>query len=793
MATKRSPEWFRDLENDLDSAPTEISSRNSSARSRCSGRSRTTLDSNSTFIQEDVDFDDDSYTINGRRSRENSAKYGRRSSVTSSNSRPESGLTFTTTATTATSLDYNFLEESLSNLNIFNRLQREQIQQSDFNSENLYYKNNGGSTSPVQNLVIPELPEGQHLVINIRSTWGDRHYVGLNGIEMYSSEGLPITIKSIWADPPDINVLPEYSKDPRVVTNLINGIYRTTDDLNLWLAPFTLGNDHVISITFECRVRLAMLRIWNYNKSRIHSFRGARDIEVSLDDQLIFRGEIAKASGGLTGPLMDAFGDMILFTLDEDILQSISQNDDTFSAKYDDMFSQYSDDTDKEMNRPLTANSNRIDDELQRPLTVAEYKAESRTTMNDRNHFQAEGKLLQIILHQNWSGDSSLIGLTSLEIFSDDEMASIIVPDVVETHPVPFPEVTRLFDGENVTTDSNRMFLFQQDYNHNSTDLPSIVINFHRKRHFNGIRVWNYNSSLEESYLGVKLLSVRVDGRLISPPGGFLIRRAPGNRHYDFAQEINLLYPHLTVSSSHQSRSSHSIRLTEIDSLSSPEIPLSRMSAFDEYEPTVTPRGFVFQFQLFSTWNDSYYVGLNGIELYDGHGQIIPLTGGDIAAFPDSVNVLDGINDDVRTPDKLIDGINDSRDARHMWLAPILPKITNRVYVIFDYPVTVSIIKLWNYAHKPGRGVKEFALLVDDLLVYHGTLKIANSNDGYPVAHSTILFTKDDYVYKQERPFAIRSSPEDSRHTSDQNDQFKRDQTDQCTVIAFLPINQIRV
>lgn len=32
----------------------------------------------------------------------------------------------------------------------------------------------------------------------------------------------------------------------------------------------------------------------NYNKSRIHSYRGAKDIEISLDDNLIFEGEIQR-------------------------------------------------------------------------------------------------------------------------------------------------------------------------------------------------------------------------------------------------------------------------------------------------------------------------------------------------------------------------------------------------------------------------------------------------------------------------------------------------------------------
>lgn len=45
----------------------------------------------------------------------------------------------------------------------------------------------------------------------------------------------------------------------------------------------------------------------------------------------------------------------------------------------------------------------------------------------------------------------------------------------------------------------------------------------------------------------------------------------------------------------------------------------------------------------------------------------------DIAAFPESVNIIEGIDNDIRTPDKLIDGINNAKDGRHAWLAPILP------------------------------------------------------------------------------------------------------------------------
>jgi len=66
----------------------------------------------------------------------------------------------------------------------------------------------------------------------------------------------------IRADPADINDLPEYGNDPRVVTNLIDGVNKTRDDIHMWLAPFTSGQNHFIYMTFEHSVQIAMIRIW---------------------------------------------------------------------------------------------------------------------------------------------------------------------------------------------------------------------------------------------------------------------------------------------------------------------------------------------------------------------------------------------------------------------------------------------------------------------------------------------------------------------------------------------------
>ena len=43
-----------------------------------------------------------------------------------------------------------------------------------------------------------------------------------------------------------------------------------------------------------------ILFLKNYNKNRIHSSRGAKDIEIALDGHMIFKGEISQACGNIT-------------------------------------------------------------------------------------------------------------------------------------------------------------------------------------------------------------------------------------------------------------------------------------------------------------------------------------------------------------------------------------------------------------------------------------------------------------------------------------------------------------
>ncbi|CAK4695903.1 unnamed protein product [Aphanomyces euteiches] len=168
---------------------------------------------------------------------------------------------------------------------------------------------------------IPILPRGRTLVLECFTTWGDPYYIGLNGLDLFDDRGQPVKVSSpqnqVRAVPASINVLPEYAsdKDPRVATNLLDGVNYTCDDLHMWLAPFSPNQLHTVTVEFDAQVVLSMVRIWNYNKSRAHSFRGVKNARLLLDNAVIFQGEIRQAPGILGA--VEQCCEVILFTTDE--------------------------------------------------------------------------------------------------------------------------------------------------------------------------------------------------------------------------------------------------------------------------------------------------------------------------------------------------------------------------------------------------------------------------------------------------------------------------------------------
>ncbi|TKR92951.1 hypothetical protein L596_007500 [Steinernema carpocapsae] len=179
------------------------------------------------------------------------------------------------------------------------------------------------------------------------------------------------------------------------------------------------------------------------------------------------------------------------------------------------------------------------------------------------------------------------------------------------------------------------------------------------------------------AYAGVRCAQFYLSSRPLV--GNVLLRKAPGYVFFDFVQDVHFDKCQL----------------------------LRPLTARPN---TRSINAFIYQIRLLSSWGDEFYIGLNGIEIFNRHNQQIKLKHQNIAAFPESVNVLPNVVGDPRSSEKLIDGVNDTTKPSHMWLTPIFPNKYARIFIIFDAPTFVSQISIYNYRKNPERGVRHIAV-----------------------------------------------------------------------------------
>eukprot|EP01022_Parablepharisma_sp_SALTPOND_P020436 TRINITY_DN372_c0_g1_i1.p1 TRINITY_DN372_c0_g1~~TRINITY_DN372_c0_g1_i1.p1 ORF type:complete len:1264 (-),score=175.40 TRINITY_DN372_c0_g1_i1:6620-10411(-) len=611
---------------------------------------------------------------------------------------------------------------------------------------------------------IPELPKGKVLTFDILSTWQDPHYVGLAGIEIFTAEGIPLKVhpSKIVAEPKDINILPEYGSDPRTVDKLVDGTYFTRDDLHVWLAPYNPGKRHYITIDLGITTTISMIRIWNYNKSRIHSERGVKDLLIALDDNQIFMGEVKKAPGTVSD--LQQCCEVLLFTEKAEVVSQIAAHDWVETVEIEESCVE----SHVVEERPPTATKRYTPEEivqiqrviaqkdaLERPLTTAmtgkqlsikeqlaakdkelallqlEEEKKKLVAQNVNKQAMAYGSSLIINILETW-GDMFYVGLTGLEIYNDksEKIAldiSHITANPKDLNSIPgysgdYRTIDKLIDGVNSTVDDKHMWLIP----YNKGQSHKIMITLPKAMYISALKFFNYNKSVEDTNRGAKIVTISVDDKLVTPKRGVVIRKAPGTAHYDFGYTVKVPY-------------TQGWEVNEISAYNKYQtIPLS---IFQEYITPSLPTGFTFEFIFYSTYGDIHYIGLNGLEMYDLLGRPmlqnrnyhIPYK---LDAVPSSVNVLSGLEGDIRTLDKLVDGYNDTLDDRHMWLTPMrntkLYAVTNRevaktpnvVTVSFNGQIALGGVRIWNYAKTPSRGAQEFAIFCDNRIIYRVFLQV---------------------------------------------------------------------
>jgi len=93
------------------------------------------------------------------------------------------------------------------------------------------------------------------------------------------------------------------SADVRTVEKLVNGRNDTTDDSDMWLAPFkntkSTSSDkdgkrepNFACVFFNAPTAISAIELWNYTKTPT---RGVHEFEVEIDGSLLFRGYLKMA------------------------------------------------------------------------------------------------------------------------------------------------------------------------------------------------------------------------------------------------------------------------------------------------------------------------------------------------------------------------------------------------------------------------------------------------------------------------------------------------------------------
>eukprot|EP00455_Lapot_gusevi_P044185 TRINITY_DN5476_c0_g1_i8.p1 TRINITY_DN5476_c0_g1~~TRINITY_DN5476_c0_g1_i8.p1 ORF type:complete len:379 (+),score=102.54 TRINITY_DN5476_c0_g1_i8:106-1137(+) len=274
-----------------------------------------------------------------------------------------------------------------------------------------------------------------------------------------------------------------------------------------------------------------------------------------------------------------------------------------------------------------------------------------------------------------------------------------------------------------------------------------------------GLRLWNYNKSPDDTSRGLKIADVFVDDVRVSPPSGFIFRKAPGNVDFDFGQTVMFDLEWANQKEDEQwNVKDYRARVSDWNK--------KQRQLSPSYILPLLPIGHVFKFVLLSTWGDVSYVGLNGIQLFDPSGQLIPVSPHNVAAKPESVAVLSGMEDDVRRLENLFDGVNHTWDPQHMWLTPFTPSQPCVVYVYFDYPVAISLIKIWNYSRTRTRGVHHLQIFLDDILIWEGVIRQApppphpdHPSTGQEKFGQSIIFAADEELMYREKEFTYDQGP----------------------------------
>jgi len=669
------------------------------------------------------------------------------------------------------------------------RIEDQSILDAVFNDISMTMDDTVDLSVSVERSVVPSLPCGERLEIEIFSNWGDCNFIGLTGIDFYDEYGRPIrskkekifsVSKEEWkhharnkARLGNLYVTYNHEEESNSTVNndllaLCDGINRTTDGKHMWKAQNRKGNKLKLGFLFPESKRISMINVYNYNKSRVHSSIGVQRFSIILNEVEIYSGELMKANGNM------ANGNWISFTKDKVLVERIKTMEQDKDLRMSTVMASLTYEQLKvmksESRRPCTA-----DDDEEEPGKKLGYHQKA---INIGPRGVPKCRYVEIDLLSTW-GDPYYIGLCGIEFYTygDEKQHQQSIPIVLHKKDV-FADppdlninghrgdprtVDKLLDRCNNTCDDRHMWLIP------FTDGASHILRFDFGSEIpvNGFKVWNYNRNPKDTSRGVRDILIKCldkTGKICVFETKKVLTRSSGRAFH--------LRKHFSGSGGAQWISLSSERKkTCLDLYNRPQsVPSANIngSLLQDYVTPQIPSGMSLNIRLLSNWGDPFYIGLDGIEILDSQGNVLDLNNNQFFAtycVPDSVNLLLQ-NGDSRIPSNLF-----KKNPQACWLAPLSSSLSpkektamfgvrsnpndfqvNEIHIRSDQSFGISAIRIWNYSQTPKRGVQEIEVCFDGNIIYQGFLSMKSTTASMNAKneYQTVLFTSDLPLLRQE-------------------------------------------
>jgi len=573
---------------------------------------------------------------------------------------------------------------------------------------------------------IPNLPIIDGLTFKLISNWDDKSAIGLNGIEIFNEKGekVKLTHKNISIQSSTGKTYPKQLNEERLIGDALN----TKDENKHWYYPLDNNLPLIIKLKFDDPEQISMIRVWNYNCSRIHAAKGVKDLIISNyeDSSLLFAGRIKKATGLLTKPRKNF--EAILFTSEKCIFANIAKNDSLYSflsqksntvvkRKIKNCFDEFINQrpTTAEFEELQSARQKNVNAKLREQVKTQTSENKQRFASPSNNILDITGviacKTFKMSVLETW-GNLSEFGLVGVEFYTSNNQK---IPE--EYYNISTKCKNNLEDNSNIDSDIKLKKQITLKFKPNEDNI--IEFTFRSFVQISYICVYNLSESSKRGTRAIKRVSFYADNNILTTDKGIYIKKGSNLKFMKkYPQKITFPISQLVYN---------------IDPKPSPIMPIS------------SPTGFTLEFHLKSTYGDPYYIGLNGIEIFDIMGNNLLLKENEanfrIIADPPGVFILPDMSKDPRVvsnlykPNPFSDNIND------VWLTPFskYDKTYNRNIIVVEFknPITIGVINIWNYSKTSNRGVKELEVYVDENMVYCGWL-----NDIQERLLSSIVFNE---------------------------------------------------